>query len=622
MDTKLTGGTDTRPDVVIAGAGPVGLMLACELALRRVRVVVLERLTAPDETIKAGAVNTPSAEAFYRRGLLPALAEVQKEALGRFSSFMRQRQAAGATAVRAAPKFAGHFAGLMLSADRLDESDPDFHHAGPAGDVGLVPQLALERLLGERAAELGVVVRRGVELIGFETDEGGDGAGGGGGGGVTVHVRPAVGADGVGHADGANSAGDVGGADGTDGRAASASIQAGWLVGCDGGRSTVRRLAGFPFPGTAPEITGHQALVEMTGTEKLGTGWNETETGIYAHGPLPGRILTVEFDGPPADRDAPITLEELQTSLRRTSGVDDVTITKVLTATRFTDNARQVPDYRSGRVLLAGDAAHVHSPFGGQGLNLGIGDALNLGWKLAATIHGHAPEGLLDTYTAERHPIGAWVLEWTRAQIALMRPEPHARALREVVRDLIGTVTGTTYFTKKISGVWQGYDLPGDHPLTGRSAPDLELADGTRLGGHLQDGLGVLLVLTDDPEAAGQAAEHAAGYEGRVRVVTGRCPSRPELAGLLVRPDGVTAWAAGTEGRRDGEEVASGGGAPARTAAPTNGTATATRTTEAATRTAEAATRKAESATCSVDELAALGDALRRWFGAPDGAAG
>ncbi|MEU7161993.1 FAD-dependent oxidoreductase [Streptomyces chrestomyceticus] len=608
MDMETTGKThrtDPSPDVVIAGAGPVGLMLACELALRRVRVVVLERLTAPDETIKAGAVNTPSAEAFYRRGLLPALAEVQKEALGHFSSFMRQRQAAGATPVRAAPKFAGHFAGIMLPAELLDASDPGFHDAGPAGEVGLVPQLALERLLAERAAELGVVLRRGVELTGFDTADDG----------VTVHLRPVAGADGAGSAQDGHPNGEA------DGEA----LRAGWLVGCDGGRSTVRRLAGFPFPGTAPEITGHQAMVELTGAEKLGAGWNETATGIYAHGPLPGRILTVEFDGPPADRDAPVTLEELQTSLRKTSGTD-VTITKVLTATRFTDNARQVPDYRSGRVLLAGDAAHVHSPFGGQGLNLGIGDAMNLGWKLAATIHGHAPEGLLDTYTAERHPIGAWVLEWTRAQIAMMRPEPHARALREVVRDLIGTVTGTTYFVKKISGVWQGYDLPGDHPLTGRSAPDLELADGSRLAGHLRDGQGLLLVLTDDPETVRQAAEYASGYAGRVRVVTGRCPSRPELTGLLVRPDGITAWAAGTDAWRDGEGVGaeagsgfgSGSGSGSGEAAVSEGAGAASdRTTGTAT-----ATRTAATDTSTTAEPGALDDALRRWFGAPEGAAG
>lgn len=278
----------------------------------------------------------------------------------------------------------------------------------------------------------------------------------------------------------------------------------------------------------------------MTGAEKLGAGWNWTETGTYVHGPMPGRILTVEFDGPPADREAPVTAQELEESLRKVSGVEEVRIHKVLTATRFTDNARQVPDYRAGRVLLAGDAAHVHAPFGGQGLNLGIGDAMNLGWKLAATVRGWAPDGLLDTYTAERHPIGAWALDWTRAQVALMRPESHARALREVIAELTGTVDATTFFAKKISGVWQRYDLPGDHPLTGRSAPDLEFSDGSRLAEQLHGGQGLLLDLTDDAELR----KRATGYDGRLRVLTADCPGRPGLAGLLVRPDGCTAWAA------------------------------------------------------------------------------
>lgn len=165
---------------------------------------------------------------------------------------------------------------------------------------------------------------------------------------------------------------------------------------------------------------------------------------------------------------------------------------------------------------------------------------MNLGWKLAATVRGWAPEGLLDTYTAERHPLGAWVLDWTRAQVALMRPESHARALREVIAELTGTTTATTFFAKKISGVLQRYDLPGDHPLTGRSAPDLELSDGTRLAEHLHGGQGLLLDLAED---AG-VRRRATGYGERVRVLSARCPERPGLAGLLVRPDGCTAWAA------------------------------------------------------------------------------
>jgi 2-polyprenyl-6-methoxyphenol hydroxylase-like FAD-dependent oxidoreductase len=358
-----------------------------------------------------------------------------------------------------------------------------------------VGQQAIESVLEERATELGVDVRRGVEVTGFDADSDG----------VTVHCGET-------------------------------SVRSGWLVGCDGGRSVVRKLAGFDFPGTDAEITGRQALVEMTGTEGLKAGWNRTDHGVYVHGPIPGRILTVEFDGPPVDRDSPITAEELQGSLRRVSGAE-VTVTAVKSATRYTDNARQASTYRLGRVLLAGDAAHVHSPFGGQGLNLGIGDAVNLGWKLAATIQGRAPEALLDTYTGERHPIGAWVLDWTRAQVALMRTDRRSRALQGVVADLLSTKDGSTYLAKKLSGVLHRYDLGDGHPLTGFGAPDLEFADGTRLGEHCRDGGPLLLDLADSSALRELAA-------GRARVLTTKSTSHPQLTGLLMRPDGCVAWAA------------------------------------------------------------------------------
>ncbi|WP_229712751.1 FAD-dependent monooxygenase [Streptomyces fuscichromogenes] len=490
-------------DVVVAGGGPVGLFLACELRLGGADVLVVERLAEVDETIKAGGINTAGAVTLYRRGLLPDLAAAWERNRWRMRAFLGdQKREQGADAPRTPPKFAGHFAGIMMRGDLFDDSDPAFTDIGPADGVGLgVPQVELERILGARAERLGVEVRRGVELTGFDADDAG----------VLVRL----------------------GSDHT--------VRTGWLVGCDGGRSTVRKLAGFDFPGTEPEITGYQAVVEMSGGERLGVGWNTTDVGTYVNGPFPGRILTVEFDGPPADRAAPVTAEDLQAALRRVSGVAEVTVHAVHSSTRFTDNARQASGYRRGRVLLAGDAAHVHSPFGGQGLNLGLGDAMNLGWKLAAVVRGTAPETLLDTYTAERHPIGAWVLDWTRAQIAVMRPDRHARALRRVVTDLALTSAGTTYLVKQISGVWQHYDLPGDHPLTGRSAPDLELADGSRLGDHLHDGRAVLLDLADDPKLRARAE----GYGDRVDIVTAACPGRPELTGLLVRPDGFVAWAAG-----------------------------------------------------------------------------
>ncbi|MGW2520812.1 FAD-dependent monooxygenase [Streptomyces sp. NPDC001617] len=513
MDSDTTMDTDTAYDVVVAGAGPVGLMLGCELRLGGARVLVVERLAEVDETIKAGAINSPSAEALYRRGLLPALAEVQERAFSRFREFRKAR--GDDENAPPPPRFAGHFAGIWLHGDLLDESDPAFADLGPAEHVGFIPQAELERILARHADELGVEVRRQVEFSGFQDAE------------EQVVVRLTR----------------------TDDPSVTETLRAGWLVGCDGGRSVVRKLAGFDFPGTEPEITGYQALVGMTGTEELKTGWHTTDVGTYAHGPVPERILTVEFGGPPADRETPITAGELEGSIRRVTGVD-VTVTAVHSATRFTDNCRQASTYRKGRVLLAGDAAHVHSPFGGQGLNLGLGDAMNLGWKLAAVVRGRAPEGLLDSYTAERHPIGAWVLEWTRAQIALMRPETHARALRKVITELTRTVTGTTFFAKKISGVWQHYDLPGDHPLVGRSAPDLELSDGTRLADHLHTGRALLLDLADDPKLRARAE----GHGDRVAVVTAECAGRPELAGMLVRPDGFVAWAADA-GQDGGDEL-------------------------------------------------------------------
>lgn len=236
---------------------------------------------------------------------------------------------------------------------------------------------------------------------------------------------------------------------------------------------------------------------------------------------------------------APVTLEEVQNSLRRVSGTD-VTLTALRAApTRWTDNTRQAAAYRSGRVLLAGDAAHVHPPFGGQGLNLGVGDAMNLGWKLGAVVAGWAPDGLLDTYDAERRPLGGWVMDWTRAQIGVLRGDAKSAALRKVVADLLSTRDGTTYAVKKISGVTQRIDLPGDHPLVGRFVPDLWLRDGSRLAGHGHGGGFLLLDRTADGALAGLAAPWA----GRVGSVTD-APATP--AGVLVRPDGVVAWASDT----------------------------------------------------------------------------
>ncbi|WP_433575030.1 FAD-dependent monooxygenase [Nocardia brasiliensis] len=393
----------------------------------------------------------------------------------------------------------------MLRSDALDTADPAFADLGPASHIFLVTQQNLESMLGDWAEDLGVQIRRGVTMTDFTDD----------GAGVTVRLGDTV-------------------------------VRADWLVGCDGGRSTVRKRAGFDFPGLDAEITGHQAIVEMTGAEELQPGWITTPTGMYTYGPIPGRILTVEMDGPPADRDAPITAAELQASLRAVSGVP-VRITAVHSATRFTDNTRQVTSYRIGRVLLAGDAAHVHSPFGGQGLNLGIGDAVNLGWKLAAVVRGRADEELLDTYTAERHPIGAGVLDWTRAQIALMRLDQRSRKLRAFMTELLATRDGTTTVFKRISGVEHRYDLGGTHERVGAVAPDLELSDGTRLGEHFADGAAVLFDLADSAKLRALAAN----WSPTVRVVTAKPVAACALSGLLVRPDGYVVWA-GEDGSLDG----------------------------------------------------------------------
>ena len=233
-----------------------------------------------------------------------------------------------------------------------------------------------------------------------------------------------------------------------------------------------------------------------------------------------------------------MTREHVQEVLRRISATK-VSVRSLRLASTWTDRAKQATTYRNGCVLLAGDAAHVHSPLGGQGLNLGLGDAMNLGWKLAATIRGDAPEGLLDTYTGERHPIGAQVLDWSRAQVALMRPSASSRALEAIMRELIDTRDGATYFAERVWGVSLRYASDDGHPLVGRSAPDVELADGTRLGEHLRRGKGVLLDFNADEPLQGVARR----WSDRVVYIPNDAKERLGLSALLVRPDGFVAWA-------------------------------------------------------------------------------
>ncbi|WP_326565948.1 FAD-dependent monooxygenase [Amycolatopsis rhabdoformis] len=491
--------SEERVDVVVVGAGPVGLVLAAELALTGAKVQVLERRTEPDEAVKAGAINVPTAEALDRRGLLPAAERVQRELAGTLANL-----AGGA-------RFTGHFAGVVLDGDLVDWADPDLAAHTAVDAARLVPQRELEALLAEHVERLGVPLRRGVEVTSLADT------------GDSVVVDTTAGP-----------------------------LRASWLVGCDGGHSTVRRLAGIEFPGTAPELTGRLAVADIADPKKLAKGWVWSAGGAYRCGPQPGRLTTVEFDGGPTDRSAPVTLEEVQASLRRVSGTD-VTLTALRgTATRWSDNTRQAAAYRSGRVLLAGDAAHVHPPFGGQGLNLGVGDATNLGWKLGAVIAGWAPAGLLDTYDTERRPLGAWVLDWTRAQIGILRGDPQSAALRAVVTALLATPDGATYALKQISGVTHHFPLPGTHPLVGCYAPDVSLADGSRLADHTHTGGFALLDRTPDT-AFGRVAS---AWPTRVTTIADKPGDPGTPTGLLVRPDGVVAWATDTPDARDNADAA------------------------------------------------------------------
>ncbi|WP_230862538.1 FAD-dependent monooxygenase [Amycolatopsis camponoti] len=468
--------------MVVAGAGPVGLLLAAELSLAGVSVTVLERLTEQNQALKAGGINGRSNQLLARRGLGARIAAAAAKYGDGAAAFTRERSGTGRPA-----RFGGHFAGLLLNpASTLD--------VPPATAL---PQQALERLLGAWVAELGIPVLAGHEVTGLRqgTDE------------VTVRVRTSGGPK---------------------------TIRCAYLVGCDGGRSTVRKLAEFAFPGTDPLTTGYQAALTLDPAVPLPTGWHATERGLYAHGPKPGRILTVEFAGPPADRDAPVTRAELQEALRRVSGTD-VIVSEVESAARFTDNTRQAATYRIGRVLLAGDAAHVHPPFGGQGLNVGLQDAANLGWKLAATVHGWGPRELLDSYTTERHAVAGQVLENTRAQIAIMRPDPHSRAMRALFAQLLeADVTLTDLLGSRLQGLDVRYEAgPRSHPLTGRYLPDLPgLEDAMRLPRPVLADLG-------DSAEVGDVAD---GWSDRVDLR--RLPETPGVTALLLRPDGYVAWAA------------------------------------------------------------------------------
>ena len=477
-------------DVIISGAGPVGLFLACELALAKCSVLVLEKAENPHSPLKQlpfgiRGLSAPTIETLYRRGLLDEL-EIHKR-------LKNPHQNPGQGALRQV----GHFAGIPFHEGNVDTTQWKYRLPSSTDPSLMAEMQELETALAHRAEALGVVIRRGLAITGFDQTIDG----------VTVQSDDYY-------------------------------FKGKWLVGCDGSRSAVRKAGDFEFAGTEPEFTGYSIRVDIADPEKLKPGRNLTPQGMYLQS-QPGYLAIQDFDGGAFHSSGnPITLEHIQEVLRRVSGTD-VTVTALHIATTWTDRARQATAYRNGRVFLAGDAAHIHAPLGGQGLNLGLGDAMNLGWKLAATIQERAPEGLLDSYHTERHPIGVQVLDWSRAQAAIMNPSPQARALNAIIRDLMNTRDGATYFAGRVWGIFTHYPLGGEHPLVGHSVPNFEFQDGATIGELMRDGQGILLDFDRNTSLETLAGQ----YGGQIRYVSGSVKERLGVSAALVRPDGIIAWA-------------------------------------------------------------------------------
>jgi 2-polyprenyl-6-methoxyphenol hydroxylase-like FAD-dependent oxidoreductase len=475
----------TAHAVVIAGGGPTGLMLAGELALAGVDVAIVERRASQELAgTRAGGLHARTIEVFDQRGIAD-----------RFLSQGKVAQVAG-------------FAWIPLDIG-------DFPTRHPYG-LGL-RQNHIEHILAEWVGELEVPIYRERDVTDLAQDDTG----------VDVEL--------------------------SDGP----TLRAEYLVGCDGGGSVVRKAAGIEFPGWAATTSNLIAEVEMAEEPEFGT--RRDALGIHALGRVeyeirdgevvyadrgPVGVMVTEQD---VGRTSEPTLRDLSEELIAVYGTD-FGIHSPTWISRFTDAARQAASYRKERVLLAGDAAHVHYPTGGQGLNVGVQDAVNLGWKLAQVVKTTSPESLLDTYHAERHPVAARVLRSTMAQVALLRTDDRTDALRDYVSELLSMDEPRRRLAAEMSGLGTHYDLGEGHPLLGRRMPDLDLATSggpLRVFTLLHDARPVLL----NPGESG--GFDVTPWADRVQVIDAEYAGTWELpalgavaapAAVLIRPDGCVAW--------------------------------------------------------------------------------